>query len=109
LYKKLKQFIKGVVDFSSKLQIKNCISSFAKTKKMKLILCLFVLMAIAYNVKACLEDADCLATECCAATPGAHSVCIAYFEEGEQCSFKFRTPVLIDLFNKFFYFLDFGH
>ncbi len=76
---------------------------------MKLILCLFVLMAIAYNVKACLEDADCLATECCAATPGAHSVCIAYFEEGEQCSFKFRTPVLIDLFNKFFYFLDFGH
>jgi len=93
LYKKLKQFNKGVVEFSSKLQIKNCISSVAKTKKMKLILCLFVLMAIAYNAKACLEDADCLATECCAAAPGGHSLCIAYFEEGEQCSFKFRTPV----------------
>ncbi len=49
-------------------------------------------MAIAYNAKACLEDADCLATECCASA-GAHSLCIAYFEEGEQCSFKFRTPV----------------
>ncbi len=60
-------------------------------------------MAIAYNAKACLEDADCLATECCASA-GAHSLCIAYFEEGEQCSFRYRTPVLIDLFNNFYLF-----
>jgi hypothetical protein len=50
-------------------------------------------MAIVYNVKACLGKADCLATECCAGSPGGRSVCMGYFKEGDRCSFHDRAPV----------------
>jgi len=50
-------------------------------------------MAIAVSVKACIEDSDCAKNECCAGTPGATNVCMKFLEKGEQCSFRFRTPV----------------
>jgi hypothetical protein len=63
---------------------------------MKTILYLIVVMAIAVSVKACKEDSDCAKNECCAGTPGATSVCIKFLEKGEQCSFRFRTPVFMN-------------
>ncbi len=63
---------------------------------MKTILCLFVVMAIAVSVKACVEDSDCAKDECCAGTPGATNVCMKFLGKGEQCTFRFRTPVFLN-------------
>ncbi len=51
-------------------------------------------MAVAVSVKTCLEDADCLHTECCAGTPTGNNVCLQYHDVGETCTFRHRNPVI---------------
>ncbi len=72
--------------------------SFAKNKfEMKSILCLIVLLTIALTVKACLKDADCLHTECCARNSTGNNTCVEYLDAGEKCPLRQTNRVILAL------------
>ncbi len=53
-------------------------------------------MAIAISVKACSENSDCAANECCVEIPGGRdNVCSGYRLNGDQCSLRPRVPVFL--------------